>query len=303
MSTDRSGTDSPNARVLVPIHEWLPLADAERLLETAAAIAREQDAEMLVASLAVFARQTPLDAVQDNEDAALAARESAQEYVETAREFDISASGVAVLTHDETHSILELIEERECDGVILAVDPTTTQRRRLLSGDTVESVVARAECEVFVEKQREERAPIESVLCAVDGGPHSKLAAETARAIAFDTGATVTIVHYIKPDPSMNERERSATILNAAEEVLSEIDALTVEECETEAIPKAIINRSDRYDYTVLGAPTSGLLQQFTFGTVPERVNQGSRNAVVMAQADTGDTSRVSRWLTGDPIK
>ena len=297
-----TSSDSPHDahQLLVPIHERLSAAEAERLLETAAAIAHRENAELLVASLTVLVRQTPLEGSTEKKQEAAATLE---EYVEIARSFDVPASGTVVITHDEVSSILNQITENECHGVIMAVDPTTNQRRRLLSGDTVESVVARAECEVYVEKQRDEHAPVESILCAVDAGPHSELAAKTARAIALDTGATVEIIHYLSPTADEEEHDESTAILQAAEEILEDVDSVEVEELEAEDPAEAIVTRSERYDYTVLGAPTSGLLQQFVYGTVPDVVNQGSKNGVVMAQADTGSKSLLKRWFTGDPIE
>lgn len=304
MNTTRIGTELSNGqyRLLVPVSADVAPTDTERRLRTAAAITCERGGGLVVASIATFARQTPLDAVPPDNPVLVEAHETTEELVELAAEMDVPAAGHVHLTHEESGSVLDAVEKYECDGVSLTVEAGSSQRRRLLSGATVEKVVARAECEVFVEKQAEDETPIARILLAVSGGPHSGLATETARALALDADARVEVVHFLTEDATEDERDEGEQIVAAAERALSGVDR-TLELQNTANVAETIVARSEEYDLTVLGSPTSGLLSQFVFGTVPDSVNRQSENAVVMAQEDTGSTSAYDRWVAGDPTE
>ena len=301
-STTRIGTELPEGqyRLLVPVSAGIAPEDTERRLRTAAAIARERGGGLVVCYVATFARQTPLDAVPSDDPMLVTARETATECIEFAEERSVPAVGRIHLTHEQSGSVLDAVTAYECDGVVLAIEADQPQRRRLLGGDTAEKVVARAECEVFVEKQAADETPIRQVLLVVSGGPHSGLAAQTARALAVDADAAVDVVHFHNDDATVDEGE---TIIEAAEHVLSGVEQVETAIESTGEVAETIIARSDEYDVTVLGSPTSGLLEQFVFGTVPDTVNQRSENAVVLAQDDTGRTSVYDRWILGDPTE
>jgi nucleotide-binding universal stress UspA family protein len=306
-STTRIGAELPDGqyRLLVPVFEDVAPMDTERGLQTAAAIARERGGGLVVCYITTVSRQTPLDTVRSDGQVLIEAREAVTEFVEIATEMDVPVMGRIHLTRERSGSILNAVAEYECDGVLLTSEAGRSQRRRLLSGATVEKVVARAECEVFVEKQAAEETQIAHILLAVSGGPHSGLAAKTARALALDADARVDIVHFLGEDATADERDErddGERIVGAAERALFSVDR-TLELDSTANVAEAIIARSDEYDVTVLGSPTGGLLEQFVFGTVPDSVNQRSENAVVMAQQDTGSASVYDRWVAGDPAE
>lgn len=284
----------------MPVADGSRPADAEHRLRTAATIARERGGGLVVCAIAGFARQTPLDAVKSDEPTVVAARETAERLVEHAAGFGVPATGRVHLTHEESDSVLNAIEAYDCDGVALTVQPGESQRRRLLTGDTVERVVARAECEVFVEKQTADETPVGTILLAVSGGPHSGLAAGAAHALALDTGASIDAVHFRDTDASDEEREEEARILDAAERALAGVERVEVGFETADDVAEAIVRRSNDYDLTVLGSPTGGLLEQFVFGTVPDSVNRAATNAVLMAKDDTGSKSIYERWVAGD---
>jgi nucleotide-binding universal stress UspA family protein len=298
------GTELPEGqyRLLVPISDADTPSNEERRLRTAAAIARERGGGLVVCSIATFARQTPLDTVPPDNPTLVAAHEKTEEFVALAEGTGVPVAGRVHLTHEQSRSVLDAVERYECDGVVLAVEAGRSQRRRLLGGATVEKVVARAECEVFVEKQAADETPIDRILLAVSGGPHSGLAAQTARALALDADATVDVVHFLNDDTA-DEGDDGESIIEAAERALFGVERVETELGSAENVAETIIARSDAYDVTVLGSPTSGLLEQFVFGTVPDTVNQRTENAVVMAQGDTGSTSVYDRWIVGDPTE
>jgi nucleotide-binding universal stress UspA family protein len=290
-------------RLLVPVTDDIASESAERRLRTATAIARERSGGLVVAYIVTLARQTPLDAVSPDDPVLTEAREAAAAFVEFATKMDVPAVGRIHLTREKSGSILDAVAEYDSDGVVLTVEADRSQRRRLLGGDAVEKVVVRAGCEVFVEKQAADETPIEHILLAVSGGPHSGLAAKTARALALDADARIDAVHFLGKDATEDEQNEGERIIEAAERALFGVERVEIEVERTEHVAETIVASSDEYDVTVLGSPTAGLLSQFVFGTVPDSVNQRSENAVVMAKQDTASTSVYDRWIAGDPTE
>ena len=121
------------------------------------------------------------------------------------------------------------------------------------------------------------------------------------RALALAADAHVDVVHFPGENSRAENREDGGAILEAAQRILSEVENVETELAEApDDVAEAIVARSEEYDKTVLGSPTSGLLRQFAFGTVPESVNQQSENGVVVAQQDTRGASMYDRWIVGD---
>ena len=288
-------------RLFVPVLEGVESDDLELLLDMGEALVADRDGTMLLGCLATFPRQTPLDTMTAEDEAVAEAQSRLEDLLAFASLTDVTVSGIVGLTHREWRSILDLVEKYDCDGVLMTIDPARTKQRRLLTGSTVEKVVSRAECDVFVEKQRPVDAPIRSILLAVSGGPHSGLAADTARVIARTTGARVDAVHFLDEDASPSDREAGERIVRAAERVLADVNAVDAELLVASDAAKAIVTRSDDFDLTVIGAPTSGLLRQLTFGSVVDTVEQRSQNAVLMTKRNVGFQSAYDRWIAGDP--
>ena len=259
-------------------------------------LAREREGTLTVLYLATVPQSTPLDAISEDDALSIEAHEELAELLAIARETGTEADGLVYWTCDEAESILNAVENENCDGVVLATQAEHSQRRRLLSGDTVEKVLARTECDAFTEKRGEkgdvgEETPIERILLATSGGPHARLAAD----------AHVDIVHFLDENPRAESREDGEAILGAAQRILSGVENVEIELAEAPGdVAEAIVTRSNEYDKTVLGSPTGGLLRQSAFGTVPESVNRQSESGVVVAQQDTGGASIYDRWIVGD---
>ena len=176
---------------------------------------------MTVLYLATVPQSTPLDAISEDDALSIEAHEELAELLAIARETGTEANGLVYWTCDEAESILNAVENENCDGVVLATQAEHSQRRRLLSGDTVEKVLARTECDVFTEKRGErgpagEETPIERILLATSGGPHARLAAGTTRALALAADAHVDVVHFLGENSRAEKTERRSSEQHSA---------------------------------------------------------------------------------------
>lgn len=292
-------TVSGSYRLLVPVLGESTVEETERLVRTATIIARDREGEVLVVSFATLPEQTPLGQLTIEDPPVREAHDTVERVLRATAATGVPAKGIVCLTHREAQSVLDMTAKYECDGVLLAVNPDRSQRRRLLTGSAIEKVLARANADVFVEKPGPMSPLIDRILLAASGGPHSGLAAETARALARVGSARVDVLHVLGAEPTDDERRGAERVLDAATYVLDDVARVETEVVHAENVAEAIIERSGAYDVTVLGAPTRGLLLQFVLGTVPDSVKRRSENAVLMTKQETGRTSTYYRWIAG----
>ncbi len=284
-------------RLLVPVLAESTAEETERLFETAAALVHDREGDLLVQCLVRVPGPTPTELLTEDDSFIRERHEMAEQLLEAATTHGISADAVVSLTGEEARAVLGVADQYNCDGILLEVSGDRSQRRRLLAGDAVEKIEARAECDVFVEKPAVETTALESILLTVSGGPHSGLATETARAVALHSGARIDAVHFMSDSA---DEEGVDEVLRATAGILNEVERTTVDLVTTDRVGEEIVTRSAEYDLTVLGAPTMGLLRQFVFGTVPDSVAQNADEAVLMVKRATGNTSAYARWIAGD---
>ena len=194
--------------MLVPVFAWDASAETERRMQTAAALARENRGGVVVCYVATLPRQTPLDISPENNPILIDAKKKAAELVEFTMGIGVPTEGHVHLAHQELPSVLNATEIYEADGVVLTVRATSPSVSVYLRGSTVEKIIARGECDVFVEKQAANETPIQQISLAISGGPHSELATQTARALAVATGAYVDVVHFLDENATPAEKER-----------------------------------------------------------------------------------------------
>lgn len=271
-----------------------------RLVETAGAIARENDGGILLLMVDTFPDQTPLGLVR--EDRAIREKETALDSLRelTAERTAVPVQACMCLAHSEANAVISQIENHECDAVIFGFAGIRSNRVRLLLGSTREKLLARADCEVYVVNGEIPAAP-ERVLLAVADGPHSGLAAQTTGSLARAFDAHVDVLHVVDHDASSDDWTRAENVIRGAATVLEDLDSIDATVVPAADTANAIIERSAGYDLTVIGAPRNALLQQFAFGSIPESVTRESNSSVLITRQTTDATaSAYYRWLRGD---
>jgi amino acid transporter/nucleotide-binding universal stress UspA family protein len=275
--------------LLVPIANP---ASVEQLMRTAIDLARDREATIRVMSVVEIPQQTPLS---EGRQFVQHEREVLDEAIAFAGERapDVPVSGTIRIGHDISKAILNTVEQRDSDLVLMGWRGRG-RRRDFVLGSNVDRVVTGARCDVLVERMGG-NGEVGSILVPTAGGPHTVLAAETAAAIARATGATVEVVHVLTR--GADERDPEAVVPPAAIEALEGVE-FTVSLVRGGNVVDAIVEASEGYDLTVVGASREGLLQQLVFGAIPEEVGRRAHGTVIMAKAHLDVRSRLSRWLS-----
>lgn len=274
----------------------VPVANPEtvdQLMRTAIDLARENDGEIVVMTVVTVPQQTPLSEGQQFVEEE---RDIVDRSIEIGEDADVPVSGTVRIGHDVSQAILNTIEHGNVDTVLLGWR-SRTRREDFVFGSNVDDVITKARCDVLVERVGPRADGVEDIVLPTAGGPHAEFAAEVARAIAKVNDATVHVINVIDPGPTDEEREAAFEKLDRIKALLEGEVQFEQSVVEEENVVDAIVELTDDYDLTLLGASREGLFQQLLFGAVPEEVGQRAENTVIMAKRHIGITSRLKRWF------
>ncbi|MFB6104414.1 MAG: amino acid permease [Halobacteriaceae archaeon] len=268
----------------------------EQLMRTARDIAADNDGEILVVSVVDLPDQTPLSAGREEAAARQEILERAMAVEAGGGDADIPVHGIVRIGHHVDAAIVHTVTQHGSDALLMGWRGRQTRRRDVVLGSTVDHVVQEADCDVIVERIGDKGTP-ESILLPTAGGPHAEYAAEIARAIAHTTGAGVTVQHVVGTGADDQRRSAAAGTIDETIEVLADVDCQR-QLIEGSDVVDSIVEASADHDLTIIGATREGLLQQFVFGTIPERVGREAEGTVIMAKRDLGITSYLRRLFT-----
>ncbi|ELZ53407.1 MULTISPECIES: universal stress protein [Halorubrum] len=174
--------------------------------------------------------------------------------------------------------------------------------------DDASDVPAAADVTLNGAERAERPDRVSSVLVAVGPGPHSGATVDAARKIAAATGAWLELFHVVPSDAALADAGPSddATgtavapddasdtdyaaagerLLDAAESRLGGFDRADRWLVEDRTAAGAIVEQSPYYDLVVVGAPTTGTVGRFVFGSTTDTVVGDAEVPVVVVEAD-----------------
>jgi len=146
---------------------------------------------------------------------------------------------------------------------------------------------------------------VSSILVAVGAGPHTGATVDVAREVADATGAWLELFHVVPSDRALVDGDATAVdgeadpdeyaaagdrLLSAARDRLGDFDRVDRWLVEDHTAAGAIVEQSPYYDLVVVGAPTTGAVGRFVFGSTTDTVIDDAEVPVVVVEAD-GETS------------
>jgi len=334
---------TPEYTVVVPVTGTLLDTNrginVKRFLQTAIALAAENDGRVLLLGVETVENDVSLETVReyiqteqptdsDTRDAIKTLEERQTQLAQiaaVAREIDpgVSVSAVVRAVTDATEGILDVLGGAS-EMAVLLLRGTELDEGRLLTRSTIDAILADAECDVFVENlgthgganalyvpdveehtvaslAESEAETIDSILLPVGMGAHAALATEAARAIARAYSASVTILHVISPEASAQERAEANDLLRFAEYVLGPEVSVETEIREASDIGNEIVQEAQTHNLTSIGyAEDKSRLKQFVFESVQETLSEQRGVTVLMARdSDRTMRSLYYRWKRG----
>ncbi|WP_458207381.1 universal stress protein [Haladaptatus sp. NG-SE-30] len=264
--------------------------NAPQLTRTAVDLARERDGEVLVFSVVITERESPFSLFTDEviiREFGGEQQEILDRVVETARG-TVPVRGQLLASHDIARALTDAVVEFDCDTLIVGWHDRERPREIVL-GSNVDRLVARAPCDLLVEKLAPANG-VDSILVPVAEGPHAELAADVARAIAVANDARIHLFRVV--EGPHHEAEHIFTSL------AERVKPMPVEtEVRTGSITDTIVEEASEHDVTVLGSTRRGMLRRQLVGTVPQAVGRQADTTVIITRRAVGIRPRLNRLL------
>ncbi len=189
-----------------------------------------------------------------------------------------------VVARSVAKGITRAVKEDEPDALVIGWDEDPRASDALL-GTTVDSILAGAQTDVYVERIGREAEGVSSVLVPVAGGPHVDAAGRVATAIAAANDATIHLLSVTTDGTTEGEatgfaEAAAATVRDVAENGI-EVET-TVRQGQHPS--EVIVAQAESHDVVILGATRKGPLRGRLVGSVPRRVVRRSETTVIVAR-------------------
>jgi nucleotide-binding universal stress UspA family protein len=272
--------DGPNSErpVLVAVES---LDNVQQLVRTAGDLARLGAGGVRLVTVAVKGSGSPFSVLTDER--------IVREFAEASHELldrvempeGVTVERDVLVARSAAKGLLAAVEES--DPTALVVGWREGGGTDALFGTTVDRLVERAACDLYVERVGREADGVESVLLPVGGGPHVTTAARAAVAIAARNDARVVV--FSVDTPSL-ENGDAAGFVAEGRETVAETDGVPVETSVTSSddVTDAVVEEAAAHDVVVLGATRQGALRRRLVGSVPRRVVDLTDRTVIVSR-------------------
>ena len=269
---------------------------ATQLVRTARDIAALADRGVCVVTVAVKPPNSPFGVF---EDSLLVDQYAADSQAILARVTDLAPPGVpleteVVVASSVAEGIRNVVQDR--DPLAVVVGWEDRRRRDALLGTTVDRLLQRLPCDVYVERIGTTADGVDSLLLPVAGGPHLVPAATMAKAIALQNDASVSLVSVAAGDVSS---DAARDFLVEAREVVESVTGppVPIEEYHAtgDGVAEVLVREAAGHDIVVFGATRQGALRRRIVGSIPRAVAEETDRTVVLGRAGAAVPDRYRR--------
>lgn len=189
-----------------------------------------------------------------------------------------------VVARSVAKGILSAIEESDPTALVMGWHGPSRRSEAVL-GTTVDTLVERAPCDMYVERIGREANGVDSVLLPVAGGPHVDAAARAATAIAVRNDARVVVVSVATAD---HGTDAAATYVEDGREAVAAAPG-PQPQIETavrmaDSVTDGIVEEAAAHDVLVFGVTRQSAIRRQLVGSIPRRVVDRTDQTVIFAR-------------------
>ena len=260
-------------------------ATVEQLMRTAVDLASDHDGQIRVVTVvhkpvtspfALFSEERIKREFAEDQQAIL------DEVAAVSEDAPVPVQRSLLVGSSVSDAILSAVEDADADALLLGWQDRSRPSDFVL-GTTVDPVIRRAPCDVFVERVGTTADEVDAILLPTDGGPHIDAATDLAGAISRANDATVSVVSYVHRGANDAEREAAREHVGVARERLPDVRVDT-EVREVDDVADAIVAAAADRDLVVLGATREAGVRRRLVGAVAETVGRRATVPVVIAK-------------------
>ena len=286
VAEERAVADKKKFRVLVPIANPNTAKDLIRL---AAKLAQRNDGEIVLLHVQVVPTQTPL---YIGREFIAKSRELLDEAIEYGESLKVPVSSVVRVAHKPADAIINTVEERSINYVIMGWRGKTNNPTTLI-GRNIDQVGNYANANVIIVENAQEFNP-RKILIPISAPTQTKLAVQVA-GIFVDTSypdstLEIKLVHVNK------DVEAGKAVVNQIHEELSEMfdqstnrvmyeDAINVQHIQSTQILQSITKESAKADIMILESTRGIWRHRYVFGRMHKAIAHRAECPLVLVKS------------------
>lgn len=268
----------------------------QQLVRTAADLARLGSGEIRLVSVAVKPYDSPFGVFDDETIIEEYAAESHELLKRADTPPGVTVERDVVVGRTAASGLLDAVEAVRPSALVVGWLRSARGTSAVL-GSTIDTLVERAPCDLYVERVGREANGVESVLLPVAGGPHVAVGARVAAAIAGANDARVSVLSVATPELGGDAAGEAATAGRDAVASVPGIDPpVETSTVESADVTAAILEAAPDHDVIVMGATQQGVIRRTLAGSAPRRVSERTDRTVILAQ-DRRVVGGIGHWL------
>jgi len=256
----------------------------EQLVRTGGDLASHGSGTVRVVTVAVKSHDSPFGVFSDETIRREFAADSRKLLEQAVTPRDVTVEREIVVDRSATRGVLRAVEASEASALVVGWRGHSRRTDAVL-GTTVDTLVERAACDLYVERVGREAGTVDAVLLPVAGGPHVRAAARAAKAIAARNDARVRVLSVVADGVG---RDAATEFVAEARDELAAVPGpeIPVETTVRDAasVTDGVVAAAADHDVLVLGVTRQGRLRQRLVGSVPNRVVAGTDATVILAR-------------------
>jgi uncharacterized hydrophobic protein (TIGR00271 family) len=204
------------------------------------------------------------------------------------------AAGVSVhpivrIAHNPVEGILDTANEEDCDLILIGWRGEPSRQIYDL-GPVIDPIVIQAPCDVAVLKgEIPQSDQLKRILVPTAGGPHAPAAVQIGLDLAAESKAEVIAMNLIRGPVTKDARQEAQANLDQTLKDIENATRVSRRIGRAEDIKQGILEATTRCDLLLLGASEEGLLlDQVTFGGLPEDIARASSQPVILVKSYRG---------------
>jgi len=256
----------------------------QQLVRTACDLARLGAREVRLVTVVAKPHDSPFGVFADETIRREYAGDSHELLVRATAPEGVTVERDVVVARSVAGGILSAVAESDPAALVVGWQGGTRRTDAVL-GTTVDTLIERADCDLYVERIGREANGVESVLLPVAGGPHVGAAATAAAAIADRNDARVVVLSVASDEA---DREEAAAFVREGREALATVPGVDprVETAirTSGSVTDAVVDAARDHDVIVPGATRQGSLRRRLVGSIPGRIVERTDRTVIVAR-------------------
>ena len=275
------GSAKQHKRILVPIANPDTVST---LLHLAGTLVRSEGGKVIALRVITVPNQLPLS---EGRIEAEANRMLLDQAIDQATKEEFRVETMTRVSRSIAEGILDTAREEDVDQILVGWSGGETRSISKSMGSVLDPVIKDAPCDVLIVRGYNWKE-IKSILVPTAGGPNAPIGAKLASTLSLSTGAEVTGIYVQVGRASSSRITENRKILERTFQDLSFIKPPEKKIIQASSALAGILKEAENHDLVIIGASEEGFIDQFAFGSIPQRIASQAPNSSVMVKGYSG---------------